>query len=309
MPVQLDRTGTSALMPEQVTREIIQYLPENSIVMRLARKLPNMARGQLRMPVFSSLVSAYFVNGDQGLISSTKATWANKFINAEEVACIIPIPKTVLDDVDYDIWAEVKPKVLEAFGVAIDQAVLYGTNKPQSWPAGIVAGAPASHKVSLAALNLYDMIMGKDGSLATVEADGYMVNGHVAAMSLKALLRGLKSTTGEPIFLNLPQDKVSYALDGEALEFPKNGAIDPAVSLLVSGDWSQVVYAMRADMEYSLSTDGVIQDAAGAIVYNLFQQNMVALRCVMRLGWELPNPINRLAQVDATRYPFGILTP
>jgi hypothetical protein len=36
---------------------------------------------------------------------------------------------------------------------------------------------------------------------------------------------------------------------------------------------------------------------------------MVALRAVMRLGFALPNPINRVNQVAATRYPFCILTP
>jgi hypothetical protein len=27
----------------------------------------------------------------------------------------------------------------------------------------------------------------------------------------------------------------------------------------------------------------------------------------MRLGWQLPNPINRVNQNDATRYPFAVL--
>jgi len=34
---------------------------------------------------------------------------------------------------------------------------------------------------------------------------------------------------------------------------------------------------------------------------------MVALRAVMRLGWQLPNPINRINPNDATRYPFAVL--
>jgi len=35
---------------------------------------------------------------------------------------------------------------------------------------------------------------------------------------------------------------------------------------------------------------------------------MVALRAVMRCGFALPNPINRMNQVAATRCPFAILT-
>jgi hypothetical protein len=35
---------------------------------------------------------------------------------------------------------------------------------------------------------------------------------------------------------------------------------------------------------------------------------MVALRAVMRLGFALPNPINRIQSVAANRAPFAVLT-
>jgi hypothetical protein len=28
----------------------------------------------------------------------------------------------------------------------------------------------------------------------------------------------------------------------------------------------------------------------------------------MRLGWQVPNPVNRLQPVKANRFPFGIIT-
>lgn len=36
---------------------------------------------------------------------------------------------------------------------------------------------------------------------------------------------------------------------------------------------------------------------------------MVALRCVFRAGWALPNPVNRVNPTKATRYPFAVFTP
>ena len=51
----------------------------------------------------------------------------------------------------------------------------------------------------------------------------------------------------------------------------------------------------------------VISDAQGHIIHNLAQQDMVALRCVMRLGWQLPNPVTQIGGVS--RYPFAVLTP
>jgi hypothetical protein len=36
---------------------------------------------------------------------------------------------------------------------------------------------------------------------------------------------------------------------------------------------------------------------------------MVALKLHMRLGFQLPNPINRVNTNAATRYPFAVLVP
>lgn len=84
------------------------------------------------MPVLDMLPIAYFVNGDTGQKKTTKQAWDKKFITAEEIAVIVPIPEAVLDDSEYDIWGEVKPRVTEAFGKVIDSAVLFGENKPNT---------------------------------------------------------------------------------------------------------------------------------------------------------------------------------
>jgi hypothetical protein len=60
-------------------------------------------------------------------------------------------------------------------------------------------------------------------------------------------------------------------------------------------------------MEFEVYTEGIIQDAGGNIVYNLMQQRMAAIMVVMRLGFALPNPINRVNTDSATRYPFAYL--
>ena len=46
----------------------------------------------------------------------------------------------------------------------------------------------------------------------------------------------------------------------------------------------------------------------GTIAYNLMQNDMVALRAVMRLGWEIPNPVNGLEKDKAKRFPFAAIT-
>lgn len=329
----IPRSGAEALMPEEFQREIIQNVPEMSAVMSLATKAPNMSRAQRRIPVLSVLPTAYFLNpgpaarSDASDITRKKLTrqlWENKYLDAEELAVIVVVPENVLEDSDYDIWGEVKPKLLEAFGLAFDQAVFYGTNAPAIWPDPIVpASIAVNNYVALGSVgDLYDDIMGEDGVIAKVEEDGFMVNGHVSAMVMRGKLRGLREkvldplgnvvSTGQPIFKSLYKEGVQgatrYELDGERMVFPRNGSIDPSQSLLISGDWSQLVYAIRKDITWKLLTEAVIQDpVTGDILYNLAQQDAVALRAVMRLAWQVPNPINRLQPNEAERYPFAVL--
>ena len=316
----IGRADAAALIPEDAAMDIIKSVPETSAVMRLARRLTNMSSAQRRLPIMNALATAYFVSGDTGLKQTSEVSWANKYIDAEELAVIVPIPEAVLDDNSFDIWSEVRPALVEAFGIAIDQAVLYGTNIPASWTtnlgaAGLVALATAAgNTVSAAAFaDLYEAIMGEaangtDGLLMTLEADGYVATGHVAHVSMRGKLRNTRSTVGEPLFKANMQDSTRFDLDGAPIYFPTNGAINATSSLLVSGQWDQLVYAIRQDITYKILDQAVIQDAAGNTIYNLAQQDMVALRAVMRLGFALPNPINRMQATAANRAPFAVLT-
>lgn len=305
----ITRSDAQSLIPEDVAREIIQGVPEASAVMQLATRAQNMSRNQKRIPVLSTLPTAYFVNGDTGLKKTSNQAWANKYLDAEELAVIIPIPEAVLDDADYDIWGEIRPRIVEAFGVAFDRAVMFGENAPASWPTDLLAQATsAGNVVTLGTgVDIYDDLLGESGIISAIEEDGFMATGHVAAMSMRGKFRGLRDSLGQPIFKTSMQDSTRYELDAAPIIFPRNGSMDDTQALQFSGDFSQLIYAMRQDVTYKVLDQAVIQDNAGNIVYNLAQQDMVALRAVIRLAWQVPNPINRLNTNESTRYPFGVL--
>ena len=305
------RANAAALIPEAVSREIIQSVPETSAVMRFGRRLPNMTSAQLRMPVLSGLITAGFVDGGTGLKATSSVAWENKYINAAGLACIVPIPEKVLDDVAYDVWTEIRPRIVEAMGKAFDMAVLYGTNAPADWPTALVpAAVAAGNSVTLGATgDLYDDIMGEGGVIAKVEEDGFFVTGHIGAITMRAKLRGLRDLQNQPLFMRTMQAATDYELDGVPVEFPRNGAFDPTEALLVSGDFGQLVYAIRQDVTYKLLTEAVIMNADKSIQFNLPQQDMVALRVVMRVGWQVPNPLNNMNTDAGSRYPFAALLP
>ena len=305
----IDRTGAESLIPVQESNEIIQGIITQSAVLQRGRKLPNMTSKQYKMPVLDMLPIAYFVNGDSGQKKTTKMAWDKKFIIAEEIAVIVPIPEAVLDDSEYDIWAETKPRIIEAFGKKIDGALLFGDDKPASWRADVVTTANTAKSVVTLGTgdNLYDKIMGEEGSIALIENSGYFVNGHMADISMRAKLRGLKNANGDPLFKSDMQSGTTYSLDGSPMNFPNNGSFDKSKALMISGDFSQLVYSIRQDITFKLFTEGVVQNTDGSIAYNLMQNDMVALRAVMRLGWEIPNPINSIQKDKTKRCPFAVL--
>lgn len=307
----ISRNDAEALIPVQESHEIIQGVVEQSAVLQRGRRLADMTAAQYRMPVLDMLPMAYFVNGEGGTARKklTTMAWDKKVIYAEEIAVIVPISEAVLDDTDYDIWGEVRPRLVEAFGQKIDGAILFGIDKPATWRKDVVSTAVDAGACVKLGTDLYDSILGEDGVIAKVEESGYFVNGHMADITMRAKLRGLKDTTGQPVFRSDMQTGTNYTLDGSPMNFPRNGAFDKSKAAMISGDFSQLAYSIRQDITFKLFDQGVVQDpATGDILYNLMQNDMVALRAVMRLGWEIPNPINAMVPDKNKRCPFSILT-
>lgn len=306
----VNRTDLSGLIPEPVTREIIQGVTEGSAVLQMGRRLPNMTSKTQTMNVLDMLPTAYFVNGDTGMKQTTKMKWDKKKIYAEEIAVIVPIPEAVLDDADYDIWGEVRPRLVEAFGKVIDGAILFGTNKPTSWRDSVLETCTKAGSVVAATPYIYDDLLAEGGVIAKVEESGYLVNGIMSAIQMRAKLRGLKDLNGNPIFKTDMQGATPYALDGSPMYFPRNGAFDTAKALMFAGDWSELVYSIRQDITFKIFDQGVVQDPSdNSIVYNLMQNDMVALRAVMRLGWEIPNPKTAYNDTLSKYCPFAVYSP
>ncbi len=304
----IDRTGAQALMPEDASREIWQSAIEESGALGLFRSV-RMSRKQQRIPVMSVLPVAYFVNGDTGLKQTSEVDWSNKYLDAEELAVIVPIPEAVLDDSDYDMWAEIRPRIAEAIGQTVDAAIFFGTNKPASWPAAIAAAAASASNTITRGSTAAAGGIAEDLNLVMdkVETDGYDVNGFFTRRNFRRFLRGGRDTTGQKYL-----DISTTEIDGEPVRYGQRG-IWPSGSgtvELIGGDFSQGIVGVRQDITMKLFTEGVVTDDTGAVVFNLMQQDMVALRVVFRCAFQVPNPINLEQPVEANRYPFAtLLTP
>ncbi|MDL2318076.1 phage major capsid protein [Eubacteriales bacterium OttesenSCG-928-A19] len=307
MPM-IDRTGAGALIPEPVVRDIISGVRKQSVAMQLMRKLPNMTSGTQRQPVLSMLPQADFVNGDAGMKITTNMAWDKKIMVAGEIAAIVPVPQAVIDDAQYDLWGEVKPALVERIGRVFDRQVFSERNPkaPTEWPDPLVPAAIAAGNVVTVGTGM-DIAEDVSALLSVLEDSGYDVTRIAAQRALRGRLRNLRDTNGNPIYQPIAGDQPS-TIYSVPTEFVAPGTWDAALALALAGEWDNAVYSIRQDMTFQIFDTGVISDEDGKVVYNLLQQDMVALRAVIRLAWQVANPID-IDRDYGTGFPFAVLQP
>ena len=305
----IDRSGAEVLIPEENAREIIQGLPQQSAALSMFRQV-RMSSKVRNQPVLSALPYAYWVNGDTGLKQTTDMGWGSKQMVAEEIAVIVPVPEAVLDDAGYDIFGEIRPRLVEAFGEKIDGAVFFGTEKPASWtdPA-IVPGAVAAGNNVAFGTSAVDFVDDINEVMALVEDDDYDVNGFAARRRIRARLRGLRDADGNPLYSPSLTAGTPATLYGEPLTYVRNRAWVDTAAELIAGDFTQAIIGIRQDITFKVLDQAVITDNTGAVILNLAQQDSVALRAVMRVGYAVNTPMTRANMDNATRFPFGVLQP
>lgn len=294
----ITRQNAEALFREDIAAEIIQGVTKQSAALRMFRRLPNMSSNIMRMRVLDALPMAYWVNDstDNGRKQVTNAAWANKYIVPAEIAVIVPIKEDVLDDASIDIWGEIRPRLVEAIGKKIDQAIFVGVDKPSAWRADLLSSiAQAGAYVSQGSGTLYSAI---NDAMVKVEESGYNPTGIVGGVDVKGKFRMMLDTSGQPI--------KGTEIDELPKAYIDNGAWDKTKAQMIIGDFTQAVYSIRQDITYKVLDQAIIQNPSdGEIMYNLAQEDMVALRVVMRLGWEIPNPITALQPDETVRFPFA----
>jgi hypothetical protein len=121
---------------------------------------------------------------------------------------------------------------------------------------------------------------------------------------MRGKLRGARDTTGQKLL-----DVSTNEIEGQPIYYGARGLWGTGAgdAELIAGDFSQAILGVRSDITWTLITQGVITDENKDIIYNLPQQDMVALRAVFRVAFAVPNVVNRDNPDAETRYPFARL--
>lgn len=299
--------GTDPLVPQPFVADVIKELPKASAALNLARIVP-MSTKTSRQPVLSVLPQAYWVSGDTGLKNTTKVDFENLELVAEEIAVIVPVPEAYISDAAVPIWSEVRPLVVQAFGQALDRAILFGEGKPVTWTSqAIIPGIIAAGNTVAEGADIGVSIAGMGEKLA---GQGFNLNSYASRPGYHWKLAASRTQAGYPIYGSGDlANGTPSSLYGRTLAEVENGSwpMDNNIGL-IGGEFNKAIVGLRQDFTFRVFDQGVITDADGKVILNLLQQDSVALRVVMRVGYALANPVTVMEANAAKRFPFVGLT-
>ena len=297
----ISKAEALALLAEQDIDEIINPKTSQSAALQSFHSV-KMTAGTAKMPVLAALPTAGWVT-DTGAPTDTKPTskmsWKDKNLVAEEIAVIVPIHENTLADSKFDIWGQVRPLVVAEFGRVLDLAIFQGVNKPASWTdAALIPGAIAAGNTLEATADVAEDF---NDAFSLVENDEFDVNAVYTGRFMRSQLRGLRDSQNRPVYLDaLRSDGDTSSIYGQDLFYVTNRSWNRNQAIALVGDRDAVTLGIREDVQVKL----LDQATVGGI--NLAERDMVAMRFKFRVAYATAYSTAGMAE---NAYPFSVITP
>lgn len=293
-PIGIDRKEAEALFDITLSNELITSLPRHSMAMSELPVIP-MGNKVSRIPVLSALPTARFLSAEQEPKPQTDIAWDQVLLTAEEIAVIVPIDETVLEDAKADVMGRATQLILQEFGRVLDAAVFFGAGAPASYPQGGIF-AKARKTVTATDLPSDDF----NNAFGIVEEIDQEVNAVFATRTMKARLRGQKSNMGVPIYIPTEGNPNVGSIYGVPTAFPLGWDKTKAEAIVMHKETA--VLGVRSDIKTKILTEASLTGFG-----NLAERDSVAIRAVMRVGFAIANPasINNVGR----ELPIGAIVP
>jgi HK97 family phage major capsid protein len=117
------------------------------------------------------------------------------------------------------------------------------------------------------------------------------MNGVAMGAQGRSLLLSAVDTTGRPIFMPSANDGIVGRVLGSDVYFNRGlyvAGTSPAANIVgIAGDWSKAIFGTVAGVEISFTDTASLTVGSGesASTINLWQQNMVAIRAEIEVGF------------------------
>ena len=288
-------TNYASLVPREMADQMLTAARHESVVLQLGN-VRRMSSGLASIPVVSFLPVAGFVNPTYGgRKPSTKIEWTALSVTAEELAAVAAVPNAFVDDAGFPIWDEVRGIFAQAIARTLDEAVIFGTGAPASFPVGGIAGLAGAAQASPDAATALDL------ALAAVEASGGVPSGIAAGSVIGTAVRQYGVDANAPLS-EAPSNTI-YGLPVRVTPIWDSTKGDALV-----GDWQYLIVGLRQDVTFEQSDSAILQDGTGVIIANAFQEDLTAFRVYMRVGCAVGQPLNAKGTAIAP-FEFADWTP
>jgi HK97 family phage major capsid protein len=284
----ISRAEVATLIQEAYADTLLGAAKQGSTVLS-AFPTVSMGTKTSHLPVLATLPEAGWVSesatAPEGVKPTSKVTWENRTLVAEELAVIIPVHENVIDDATVSVLTEIAALGGQAIGKKLDEAVLFGIDKPASWVsrALVDAATTAGNVIPVTApdaqANSNDIVGGINQAAQAIALAGFAPDTLVSSLALRYQVANLRDANGNPIFRD-------ESLAGFRTFFNRNGAFasgtDPVV---IIADSSRIRIGIRQDIQVKFLDQATLGTGANAI--NLAERDMVAIRMKARFAYVL----------------------
>lgn len=257
---------------KEFTDIIMKEVSQNSIVMQLGKYHEMDGKQEKTVHVQTDGVSAYWVNETE-TIKTDKPEIVPVTLRAHKLGIILLASREALNYTWEKFFEDMKPQIVEAFYTKIDEAGLLGHETPF---ANSVAKAAKDASKVIGGPVTYENILKLEDKLLD---DDIEINAFVSRVSNRSALRDARDGDKKTIY-----DKDANKLDGTVVVDMKSKQFKKGD--LIAGDFDNLIYGVPYNINYKISEEGqitTVKNADGTPV-NLFEQEMIAIRCTMDIA-------------------------
>jgi HK97 family phage major capsid protein len=219
--------------------------------------------------------------GETDSIPVSKGAQDKKTISAYKMGVIIPWSYEYMRD-DATMYNKLVERIPGAFAKKFD-ATVFGVEEKPSWATNFdqLKECPG---VDLKA----DPWQGLITADAMVAENNAILNGYCISPKAKSMLLGAVDGNKRPLFVNnVTENSVPVVLGNPTYVSRgayKKGGVGTPETVGFAGDWNRAYYGMVENMRFSIATQGEIKVSEDETI-NLFQDDMIALRFVIEVGF------------------------
>lgn len=281
-----NRSNYAGITPE-VSQEILQKTQEESAIMRLARRVTLPGSG-LTIPMITGDPTAAWV-AETGMKPVSDPETGTKLMSAYKIAVI----ETFSDEFVRDgkaMYDALIARIPGALAKCFDNTVLGATEKPGDNFDNFSLCTTQS-LIPTSDHSTYDGLVAADTDIALA---GGVLNGFALSAQARGILLSAVDSTGRPLFVNSVSEGTIPRILGVSTYFNKGvykagtaGTSGTPATVGIAGDWTQAMYGTVAGVKIDVNNTGVVTRGTGtsATTVNLWQQNMIAVRAEIEVGF------------------------